>query len=363
MPRTQPDMKAEGINTYKPTAEELAAARAILSACDSKKKHSQMQSMSNWLKRNPQGEGNGDASSSRGDQRTDYLCKYMAWQLRKHSGQTMHEEKASETSSHAHKVEPKTEFQLRKEFGDVMFDYWRKSGKLRAAPNRITGSMEEEVCEWLVDQHEYVKKHEHQNSTGISSTAESQKEDYENVSGLQLDLSDIFVKTTTQQAGGGEQQGGVQGEEGSGSDGQAGGAQVKKEPTEKPDEREQEAREFLATPSLMLTKMQQASTTIKVMCAQCADIEFSETFRAELEAVAQKLDRTTKIISRICMGSQVLAGRVPKLLASLRAQLLHVSSLEKIGAQRFGMDMRGATGGAKRRRKGPAAKAKGRWVE
>ena len=153
-PRLQ-QTKQDGLDSFTPTEEERAAARAKLSKCDQKKKHSQMQSMSNWLKRHPEGSGNAEASSSRGDQRATYLCKYMAWQLRKQSSQTTHAQKTSSTTSHSHEGKPRTEFQLRQELGDTMFEYWQASKLLRLAPNRITGSMDPAVCEWLVCDHEY----------------------------------------------------------------------------------------------------------------------------------------------------------------------------------------------------------------
>ena len=63
---------------FKPTPEELAAAREVLARADDKKKRSAMQSMLQFVTNNSCPE-NDAIKRSRGQERQDYLVRYMAY--------------------------------------------------------------------------------------------------------------------------------------------------------------------------------------------------------------------------------------------------------------------------------------------
>ena len=124
---------------------------------------------------------------------------------------------------------------------------------------------------------------------------------------------------------------------------------VKKEPEEggEDEHAKQAAKEgddFLANPADLMSEMAEAATTIKQMVAMCSSTAYADTFRTELEACATKLDRTNKILSKICMGQEVVKSRVGKLLSSVAAQKLHVAHLKTVGTTTFGMKIKGVKG-------------------
>ena len=77
-----------------------------------------MQAMSGYCRRNADANGHGDVAASRGEDRWEYLYRYMAFQHRKSGGTSRTTEEASEEKSH--KIEKKryTWFQLVKHFGE-----------------------------------------------------------------------------------------------------------------------------------------------------------------------------------------------------------------------------------------------------
>ena len=64
-----------------PSPEEVAAATKMLAL--SGKAKSQMQSFTNWLKKNPTEENDHIRKNTKGQERTDYLVKYMSMQANK----------------------------------------------------------------------------------------------------------------------------------------------------------------------------------------------------------------------------------------------------------------------------------------
>ena len=106
---------------------------------------------------------------------------------------------------------------------------------------------------------------------------------------------------------------------------------------------------LLTKPATKLNELQQATTTLKVMISQCDKVRFAEGFKAELVKVSTKLDKTARIVSKICIGEAPIRERVPKLLNSVKAQLQEVSALTSTGRAQFGIQL-DELGGNKRRR-------------
>ena len=69
------------LSIFEPSAEELAAARAVLASCDEKKKKSVANAMCAYVKTNDGGDS--AILTTRGDDRQDYMVRYLACQSRK----------------------------------------------------------------------------------------------------------------------------------------------------------------------------------------------------------------------------------------------------------------------------------------
>ena len=69
-----------------PSAEELAAAKKILSAANEKEKRAKMASMSAFLSKNP----DPNISESRGEARQRWLLQFLILQMRAKGGQKKH---------------------------------------------------------------------------------------------------------------------------------------------------------------------------------------------------------------------------------------------------------------------------------
>ena len=75
---------------YEPSAAELEKARAILSECDAKEQKSKMASMVGYVKRQPDAEMHKEVAESRGENRQQYLVRYMAYQLTRGQNKMSH---------------------------------------------------------------------------------------------------------------------------------------------------------------------------------------------------------------------------------------------------------------------------------
>ena len=111
-------LTTNSIVDFQPTPEELERAKSIIKKASEEEKRSKMQAMSGYCRRNADANGHGDVAASRGEDRWEYLYRYMAFQHRKNGGTSRTTEEASEVKSH--KIEKKryTWFQLVKHFGE-----------------------------------------------------------------------------------------------------------------------------------------------------------------------------------------------------------------------------------------------------
>ena len=135
--------------SFRPTPEELERAREMLASSDVKVKASKVRAMLQSAKGN-HGDTANRILASRGDERLDYLARYIAFQdKKKKSKHSISLSNVEERGAHTDVV-PMCEFQLRKEFGDGKTDAWLKSGALPYSRDRIKGSIEPECQEYQV---------------------------------------------------------------------------------------------------------------------------------------------------------------------------------------------------------------------
>ena len=133
-----PKVGAVDLAKFTPTPEEMQAARTILNSSDEKRKRSGMAAMTQFLKRNPC-DSTDMISASRGNERLDYLARYLAYQQRKSKGTTTSASIAFQDDiAHADYMFW-SEYEIKKQVGEEKAHAWISSGKLTYKPDRVTG--------------------------------------------------------------------------------------------------------------------------------------------------------------------------------------------------------------------------------
>jgi len=123
---------------------------------DDKGMKSKMASMVAFVKKTDS-PSNAAILASRGQERMEYLLKYLVHAMRKH--------KTSSTVSNSHTVDDKShvdhhqwsQYEMEKAVGKAKSDLWIASGKLTWVPDRVTGS-EKEDCIFYVDVKTHINK-------------------------------------------------------------------------------------------------------------------------------------------------------------------------------------------------------------
>lgn len=175
MPPKQAGVK---LSSVKPSPEELAKAKAILTSVDSKAKKSKMASMAHYLKEHP---GlNDEVTKSRGLDKQQYLENFLVHQLRLKQATKQSEnshEVVSKSSQHQ-KVRWLSEEVMDREIGATKAAHWRASGKLASRADSVTGSTEAAFVEWACpeDWDEWMKGET--NSYAIKTNAEADEDDH-----------------------------------------------------------------------------------------------------------------------------------------------------------------------------------------
>ena len=145
-----PKQKPCKISAVKPTAEELAAAKAVLAETDGKAFKSKMASMVNFRRANP----DDTVEQSRGEERKEFLAKYLVHQFRMKNA-TKTETNKMTTSSNQEKMMELHWWSAEKmdqEMGPKKAKHWRDSKRLRWRPDSVTGSTLDDFKEWGVPQ-------------------------------------------------------------------------------------------------------------------------------------------------------------------------------------------------------------------
>ena len=143
------ELQKFNLDKWAPTEAELQEAKALLQAQDPKKKRSSMASMVAFV-----GKGDPECANKvaelRGEARQDYCARYLAYMTKKKAGTL------TTTSSHSTQSVRNTDyffwsrFEMEKEVGSSKADHWISSGQLTVVGDRITGSLDPELCEYKV---------------------------------------------------------------------------------------------------------------------------------------------------------------------------------------------------------------------
>eukprot|EP00959_Pyramimonas_sp_CCMP1952_P209887 4391403-Pyramimonas_sp.AAC.1 len=136
------------LSALAPSETELAAARSLLAGIDEKAKRSKMASMVHFLEKNP----DLVASSSRGQQRQQYLQYFLVHQMRQKNATST--ETVKETTSNLQQKIAQVHWwsadRMDREMGAVKAQRWRDSGKIKNRPDQLTGSTDKDHIEWCV---------------------------------------------------------------------------------------------------------------------------------------------------------------------------------------------------------------------
>ena len=147
MPSALPKM---ALAKLKPTQEELDAARKILTSANEKELKSKRASMSAWLRQCA--DENNEVASSAGDQRRQFLEKFLILQMRAKAGQKKVVGSKEHTSANAKYRENRwmSEDKMDQELGKHKATEWRNSGLLVTRADRITGSTDRFMIEYQI---------------------------------------------------------------------------------------------------------------------------------------------------------------------------------------------------------------------
>ena len=178
------------LGKFTPTAEELQSARDILAAADAKQKKSKMAAMVAFAKANTAApDGNDSVLASRGEDRQDYLLKYVAYMGRKKGTIS----KVITANSHENARSSVTQFhrwsrhEMEREVGMKKASLWIESGKLGdPIPDRITGSTDPDVVEYRVPVSWTSQAENSSDAMHIGGSGEATAEDLANLQSVQL---------------------------------------------------------------------------------------------------------------------------------------------------------------------------------
>lgn len=291
--------KPEGLKFVKPSAEELDAARKILAGSDQKKQRSMQNSMAAFLKTNPTPDNN-DISTMRGSARAEYLVKYLVFQNRKKTGTT----NASESREHEEATlvdhHMWSKFQLIKAIGKKKAVGWLKSGKLTPYPDRITGSMDENCCEYKIPFAWTRSADRDKNSLTVSGESATTEDDLKNLVSMSIE----------NQPDGGEpmkQPSNVK-------------VKIEHEPSAAELQHRQEQADtdaFLKAPHELCRDLQQLSLATNQMVVPAKEKQYGTEFAEDLLSHQKKLKSNISAIEKIVLGATPARSEIPRLLRGI----------------------------------------------
>jgi len=257
---------------------------------------------------------------SRGDDRRNYLLKYMAFQLKKSNNTTTHSKTATDKTEKLAEERWLTAKQVRDTYGDAKAEHWFANDVLPWRADRYTASDKEEHREYCVRDDIFSRVEGLEQSSVVSSSSAMKPEDMENVESLMPDRDQPDIEQPTAGEGHASPEPRVQ---------------VKTEPPESKDELLVKA--FLSNPAAKLNQLQKASTEAKVMVSQASGMRFGESFCEEVRKISGRLDKTIRIVDKITMGQEPNKSAIPKLLMTIASQMAEFEDLKKAGLAQFGI--------------------------
>ena len=116
-----------------------------MTGASDKEQKSKMASMVAFCKKGADIPGNASALQSRGQERNDYLVKYIVHSMRKHKVTSTTSYKHTQDDSQVVDHHQWSQFELERKVGKAKSDLWIKSGKLSWVPDRVTGAEAEDL--------------------------------------------------------------------------------------------------------------------------------------------------------------------------------------------------------------------------
>ena len=177
------------LEEFLPTEEELEAAKKVVAAASGKQKHSKMEAMVGFVKRDVamDAEAKQRVLAARGDARQQYLLKYVAYQTAKGTGTLQ------SRATHRSCTEAKTRFhywnehELRKAKGDDTAEAWMPLLDYRQDP--VSKSTSEKLRQYIVPV-EWVDKSEADEERlslqGSKAAGKEEIANFESVDGVAL---------------------------------------------------------------------------------------------------------------------------------------------------------------------------------
>ena len=333
-----PKAKQIALKTYTPSEEELKQARDILNGACNAAKRSKMASMVAFVKTL----GGDDAIlNSRGDERQEYLAKYVAMmEKRKATKSTI-----ASTVSHDQRTAEVVQFhrwsrhQMEQEVGAKKAEGWISCGKLKMEPDRITGSTDPDCVEYIVPVSWTQETGESSNKQAWVGEDAATEEDLVNTKSLQLQLGS---DGSAGSAGSGSAQ--------TGSDA-AGSAQacgtdpidkkaIKVESQTPQDKMAEAVSTFLRDPLVTKLKLQAIEVECDKLLPEKARNPLMGTYFDAVDKHCEQVRKMLKGITRVVQGSQVEKSKMPQLITTLEkiydrhTQLMDFAVLNNLSAKR-----------------------------
>ena len=293
-----------------PTSAELAVARAILGSSDDRRKKSAMAAMTAFVKRNDTA-NNADIAKSRGQERQDYLLRYMALQQRKAKGITTNEQVSTHEETENLDYVFWCKFEMTKNVGEAKAEAWIQSGKLTWHPDRVTGSEDPEVREYEVPVKWLRTAHGAKSSMGVKTEAETSEQDMINLQSMSRSSKSDYALEIADKA-------------------------VKEEPKDPEELKQEQVKIFLKDAGTTLWRLQDTHLDISMISARAQESKHTEVLGSDckkLETKNQKLRKTMEKI--VIMTDQVELSEIPQLMKAVKqhdAECLKVKEWgEKLG--------------------------------
>ena len=315
---------------FTPTQEELSAARKILASLDAKGHKSKDNAMRQFCIGNADSAGdNSGILKSSGDQRAEYVCKYLAFQTAKKSGRlTTVRQNVNEDMSHSDVLEW-NKFKCLKEVGQITFDAWIASDKLKYVPDAVTGLDTEDLRVYLVP-------------TSWTRTSSGSKDHLQLDSEGQASAQDLANFESMRLAEGGGSGGG------GGSDGGSDGTIAKKEGSTAVDELKAKKAEFTAARNDHLMSLSTAVTELQILSVTAANSKFTAPVADSATTLVSKVNKVKKGMEKWLMDPSSLKDNG---LETLMQQVITVLA-EKADLMKIAAGQGIAAAGGKKRKKG-----------
>ena len=262
-----------------------------------------------------EGEGNANASNSRGQQRQDYLIAYMVAMSRKQNATTTTEATRASSSSTQNNVEFHfwNKFVMDRELGEKVGEAWRSSGKLRFLPCPVTKLDTEDLRVWVCPRRWVNNREEAAKSLNIKSAHDTNEEDFVNMDSLDMDevgnSVDGVSSSSCAFAGGNDQVAAAAGA----------AAVVKAEPPKPVDEEQAKIVAFRDDPAAEARKISNWTIDTKNLLGKAQGMKYVDNFVEDVKRHKTKLDKLANAVDKYVNGEHAGGDGVKQLLGVINA--------------------------------------------